>query len=478
MNAIWAFRCCGLLLRSPCAKRHSQRGLYALTRFSSTQTTPTPTSKPVSENARSSAVPLSEKVEFWKDAPRDGSLHPNLAPRYKAGDHIPENESSYRQSTRLYIRTENMTRKEGYSFIKLPHFWLRDSCRCRKCVNQDTMQKTFDTFSIPKDITPAKVTTEKEGLHIKWASEDGHESFYPWEWIFKNKYELVQNTISENQKVWGSEIASDPPSVHYDEIMANDSAMFQSTDVVWNTYGFCYVDGCPVSPERTKELLERIAFIRVTHYGGFYDFTSDLTMKDTAYTSQALAAHTDTAYFTDPAGLQMFHLLSHTEGTGGKSLLIDGFKAAQTLEREDEEAAHVLKNRRIGWHASGNDGITIASKNFTVLRAEILPNNETTVTQVRWNNDDRSTLNYSPTVWKWYDAARKFDEILKRKDMEYWAQLEPGRPLIFDNWRVLHGRSAFTGKRRICGGYINHDDYHSRWLNTNFSRSEVLDYTT
>jgi len=32
-------------------------------------------------------------------------------------------------------------------------------------------------------------------------------------------------------------------------------------------YGFCFVDGCPVSPEKTQELLERIAFIRITHYG-------------------------------------------------------------------------------------------------------------------------------------------------------------------------------------------------------------------
>ena len=24
---------------------------------------------------------------------------------------------------------------------------------------------------------------------------------------------------------------------------------------------------------------------------------------------------------------------------------------------------------------------------------------------------------------------------------------------VFDNWRVLHGRAAFTGKRRMCGGY-------------------------
>ena len=25
--------------------------------------------------------------------------------------------------------------------------------------------------------------------------------------------------------------------------------------------------------------------------------------------------------------------------------------------------------------------------------------------------------------------------------------------LVFDNWRVLHGRSAFSGRREMCGGY-------------------------
>lgn len=25
--------------------------------------------------------------------------------------------------------------------------------------------------------------------------------------------------------------------------------------------------------------------------------------------------------------------------------------------------------------------------------------------------------------------------------------------VVFDNWRVLHGRSAFEGLRRICGAY-------------------------
>lgn len=32
-------------------------------------------------------------------------------------------------------------------------------------------------------------------------------------------------------------------------------------------WGFCFVTGVPIDPEKTKELIERIAFIRLTHYG-------------------------------------------------------------------------------------------------------------------------------------------------------------------------------------------------------------------
>lgn len=234
--------------------------------------------------------------------------------------------------------------------------------------------------------------------------------------------------------------------------------------------------------------------------GGFYDFTSDLTMKDTAYTSLALGAHTDTTYFTDPAGLQMFHLLSHTDGSGGASLLVDGFNAANRLRQESPESWDTLASVPILWHASGNEGITITpSRRFPVLNINSTINSSegiNSLSQVRWNNDDRGLVpvqeNGSTSATEWYNAARKFDEILKRDDMQYWAQMKPGRPLIFDNWRVMHGRSSFSGKRRICGGYsksylsyalhrilklnckVNHDDFISRWRNTNYSREAAL----
>lgn len=33
---------------------------------------------------------------------------------------------------------------------------------------------------------------------------------------------------------------------------------------------------------------------------------------------------------------------------------------------------------------------------------------------------------------------------------------------VIDNWRVMHGRAAFTGQRRMCGAYVGTDDWRSR----------------
>jgi trimethyllysine dioxygenase len=223
-------------------------------------------------------------------------------------------------------------------------------------------------------------------------------------------------------------------------------------------YGFCYVNGVPVTPEATKSLIERIAFIRHTHYGGFWDFTSDLSKKDTAYTTLALGAHTDTTYFSDPAGLQMFHLLEHSDGSGGQSILVDGFRAAKILREEDPQAYKILSKVRIPAHSSGNIDTSIQPyAPFPVLNHHPV-NGE--LIQIRWNNDDRATMDRwedLDDVEQFYDAARAWNNILKRKESEYWEQLKPGRALIFDNWRVLHGRAAFTGKRRMCGGMFSSD---------------------
>jgi len=297
-------------------------------------------------------------------------------------------------------------------------------------------------------------------------------------------------------KLWDASVAEDAPKVRFKELkdgevdsrgsgsmvhavlkrivrVPTSSQPYRSLTSVQRRYGFCYISNVPATPSATEALLRRISFIRETHYGGFYDFTADLASKDTAYTNIALEAHTDTTYFSDPAGLQAFHLLSHTEGSGGSSLLVDGFNAAKQLLFEDREAYETLATVNVHAHASGNAGISIMPyRGFPVLEHD----RETgSLLQVRWNSSDRASIELPlGEVGRWYDAARKFDRILKKKENELWEQLQPGTVVIFDNWRVLHGRSEFTGKRRICGGYISRDDWVSKFKMMNFGPEEVL----
>ena len=221
-----------------------------------------------------------------------------------------------------------------------------------------------------------------------------------------------------------------------------------ATDCFQWKWGFCFIKGVPVDPESTKTLIERIAFIRHTHYGifelttslcfdtanysfkgGFWDFTADLTFKDTAYTNEFLGGHTDNTYFTDPARLQLFHLLSHTDGHGGASLLVDGYSAARTLHETQPDLYQALTQYRHPWHASGNEDVCIQpSAQAPVL--SIHPDMNT-VYQIRWNNYDRAPKSdwELPHQKLWYEAAARYNEILNDHSRQIWTQLEPGTAL-------------------------------------------------
>ena len=160
----------------------------------------------------------------------------------------------------------------------------------------------------------------------------------------------------------------------------------------------------PATPEATEGLLQAVGPIRNTHYGGFYDFTSDLSSKDTAYTSESLEPHNDNTYFTEAAGLQALHLLSHTDGSGGESSLVDGFGAAAKLFEQDQGAYRWLSITPVWAHASGNEGISIQpSEAMPVFSHTLRPQ---MLNQVRWNNADRAGVSAShEDMDEWYDAA-------------------------------------------------------------------------
>jgi trimethyllysine dioxygenase len=139
--------------------------------------------------------------------------------------------------------------------------------------------------------------------------------------------------------------------------------------------------------------------------GGFWDFTSNLAHGDTAYTDFALPAHTDNSYYTDPCGLQVFHLLSHEQGSGGQTLLVDGFYAASILRELHPESYELLSNTLIPTYSAGDEeGLYRARplSGYPILQHD--PLDKDTLLQVRYANDHRGAMrNLEPSkIMPWY----------------------------------------------------------------------------
>ena len=145
---------------------------------------------------------------------------------------------------------------------------------CPDCLHPVTNQRLLDSLHIHLDVKPTRVYATEEALHVQW--EDGHLSDYPMKWLMRNSYqhdgvkELVDSP--ERIKLWGKEIASDPPEVEYSKVMESDQELLK-----WLTniekYGFCFVLGTPVSSDATQRFLtEKIGVICNSLYGQFWTF--------------------------------------------------------------------------------------------------------------------------------------------------------------------------------------------------------------
>jgi alpha-ketoglutarate-dependent taurine dioxygenase len=85
------------------------------------------------------------------------------------------------------------------------------------------------------------------------------------------------------------------------------------------------------------------------------------------------------------------------------------------------------------------------------------------VVQVSINNYDRAPFRLpEPEMREFYRAYGALHRRLN--DRSHWllVRLDAGDALIFDNWRTLHGRKAYTGRRVFMGCYHNREDFDSR----------------
>lgn len=115
------------------------------------------------------------------------------------------------------------------------------------------------------------------------------------------------------------------------------------------------------------------------------------------YVSERAASHTsiflvDDLWQTDPCGLQIFHMLSHTGGSGGETLLVDGFHAAVRLGHENKRHLETLSRTLVPTYAVGDSDYHYVTPEYRGNAIVTMDPNGDEPVRIAYNNDDRGTI--------------------------------------------------------------------------------------
>lgn len=186
---------------------------------------------------------------------------------------------------------------------------------------------------------------KRENNQIKFrfcSGDDDHESTYD----LYHLRDMQQSVFLENfrnssfitKQLWNN---SEIQSHKYARVSLND---YLSSDNIAKellasimTYGIAFIENVPTNLPSTELAIKRLFAVQKTLFGEMYTLTDAKDHEDSAYSRDGLLAHNDNTYFNDPAGLQVMHCLEHT-GSGGETILVDGFRAIKQLKKKNPDA--------------------------------------------------------------------------------------------------------------------------------------------
>ena len=333
-----------------------------------------------------------------------------------------------------------------------PIIWLRDHAKDDMSWDDRSSQRKTFTAGLDKNLHIKKTSIIENGKYVDilWSDLES-PTRYSYEFLFKNS--LNKENKSRNIKIWKKSDLNKDVYIDYEIVISKDG--FKKFLQKLYNWGFCVITNCKTEIKSVETIANKIGYVRHSIFGGLWSFKSDENMADSAYTQEELRPHTDSTYSNDAPGLQLL-LCCKYNAKGGESIMVDGFKIAETIENENKEIFDILSNIEVPGNYIG-DGVFLESK-----RPIFKINSKKELIQVSFNNYDRADFRLKNDLMiKFYEAIKTFDLIANSKEFQWRHILKPGELLIFNNWRILHGRGEFKGIREMSGCYINKEDFDS-----------------
>ncbi len=333
----------------------------------------------------------------------------------------------------------------------LATIWLRDNCRCDLCGDTASGHRFVSLSQFDWYPEVAGVSLDNEGvLGIAWA--DGHVSRYGPAWLVRHG----RQAIRWEPRLWDA--ATPPDLVRLDSKSATDGgagSLAMLRKLV--SQGMVIVRGVGPAPEDTEAVMDVLGPIQIGSYGGrFFEIMNDGDKVTLSNSHHDLAPHTDEPFRYSPPGIIAFHAISPAT-EGGDSILIDGFRLAEELRQRDPEAFALLSTvpqafeRRFNGHF---DLLCHARAIFLDGHGAVCGFRfaERSTSPPRLANGEAEAF---------YHARRMVTDLIADPAYRIVLRLNAGEMLLFDNHRLMHGRTAVTGARHLRQCNVAREDAHS-----------------
>jgi gamma-butyrobetaine dioxygenase len=332
--------------------------------------------------------------------------------------------------------------------VDLPALWLRERCRDPASLDPETQQRLFDPHRLPDDLTLVGIETTGED-RARLSFSDGYSGEYE---LSRLADELDADDDLPREVSWRADLRLEAVSVD-GRRLSSDEVRLQAV-ATFLTHGLVLICNLATDPECILEVARRFGYVRETNFGRIFEVYSRPGSNDLAYRPVPLGAHTDNPYREPVPGVQLLHCLVN-ETTGGWSTLVDSLSVAEALQEEDPEGLQLLASTPVRFR-------------FIDVNEELI---ECRPIVQRDVNGRMTGVHYSPrldylplldsaTTQRFHRARRRLSELFADPRFELRFPLRAGELMMFNNSRVLHGRTAYDpneGRRHLQGCYIDLD---------------------
>ncbi len=337
--------------------------------------------------------------------------------------------------------------------------WLRDNCTDDRDAHSG--QRLVDVMDLPEDPRIRAAAIQDSAVVVEWEGEPRSASF-ALEWLAMHVSPSHNDGSGRPVRLWLDGGALDAVRdfawcpLH---ALRSDAAARGEWLGRLISDGIAFVREVPAAETAVLEVAALIGCVAETNYGRTFDVRSVPQPENLAYSDLGLGLHTDNPYREPVPGFQALHVLVASPD-GGESLFADGFAIAEHLRVIDPESFGRLTQQPVPFRYLSKDAELCAERPLIQL------SHGGAIAAVHYNNRSVATLDLPASeVRPFYTAYRRFAGLLREPRWQLKVRLAAGELVVFDNQRILHGRTAYSSAkhaRHLRGCYLTRDSVHSQ----------------